>query len=296
MKSIDTLIPDIYELLKKRDGSISPETLTSLSEETTRRLKAQLSDSQSKGTLRLSAMGPRCPRALWYMVRHPEMAEQLPPWATFKYMFGHIVEAMVIALAKATGHTVEGEQDAIILDGIVGHRDCVIDGCIVDVKSSSSRSYIKFKDKSIAQSDTFGYLDQLDGYVIGSVDDPLVKVKDKGYLFAVDKQLGHMCLYKHEVTDARQTTLRDRIAQYKSIVGEPHPPACECGTIRQGASGNIQLDLKASYSPFKYCCRPHLRTFLYANGPVYLTKVIKRPTNANGPIREVDKDGHVVYN
>src|SRR6266849_6159935 len=40
-------------------------------------------------------------------------------------------------MAKAAGHEVLGEQDELTLDGVVGHRDCVIDGCIVDVKTTS---------------------------------------------------------------------------------------------------------------------------------------------------------------
>ena len=233
-------------------------------------------------------MGARCPRALWYSIRQPDMAEPLPPWADIKYSFGHILEALVITLAKAAGHEVIGEQDELRLDDIVGHRDCVIDGYTVDVKSASTISFSKFKSGQF--TDTFGYLDQLDGYVLAARDDPLVKVKDKGYILAIDKQLGHICLYPHEVTHGRELGLRERIAYYKSIVSSQDPPACTCKTIAQGASGNIQLDVKAGYSPYKYCCFPHLRTFLYASGPVYLTKVVRKPD-----VTEVDKHGKIVY-
>jgi len=293
MKTIDTLIKDVYELVQKRDGSFSPEAITSLSEELSKRITAQFSDRQSKGTLRLSAMGSKCPRRLWYEVNHPEMAEQLPSWATIKYTFGHILEAMVIALVKSAGHTVTGEQDELLLDGIVGHRDCVIDGVTVDVKSASTLSFNRFKGGSF--TDSFGYLDQLDGYVLASKDDPLVINKSVGYILAIDKQLGHMCLYKHEVSHEREKLLRARISTYKQIAGASNPPTCQCGTISQGSSGNIQLDFKAGYSPYKHCCNPHLRTFLYSSGPVYLTKVVKRPMNQNGPIVEVDRNGKIVY-
>lgn len=233
-------------------------------------------------------MAPRCPKALWYNIRHPELAEPLPPWAQIKYAFGHVIEALAITLAKAAGHEVTGEQDELVLDGIVGHRDCVIDGCTVDVKSASTLSFNRFKGGSF--TDSFGYLDQLDGYVLASAKDPLVRCKDKGYIFAVDKQLGHMCLYQHEVTNERATVLKGRIASYKAIVGQANAPACECRTIAQGASGNVQLDFKAGYSPYKYCCHPNLRTFLYASGPIYLTKVVRTPD-----VVEVDKNGKIVY-
>lgn len=239
-------------------------------------LQRSLRNSGAKASLRMSGLGPKCPCALWHSIHSPELAEPLPPYAHIKYTYGHIIEALVIELAKAAGHEVLGEQDEIILDGVVGHRDCVIDGAVVDVKSSSSMGFKKFKDRTIAQDDSFGYLDQLDAYVVGSVmaDDPLVTVKDRGYLLAVDKTLGHMCLYEHRI---RENSIKERIRGYKRIVSLDGPPPCECGTVADGKSGNIKLDTKASYGAFKHLCFPNLRTFLYSSGPAYLTKVVRVP-------------------
>ena len=231
--------------------------------------------SQERRGLRLSGLGPRCPRALWYSCNAPELAEPLPPYAKIKYTYGHIIEHLIIGLAKAAGHSVQGEQDEISVDGVVGHRDCIIDGCIVDVKSAATRSFQKFKDGSIKTDDPFGYLVQLDGYLVGSLDDPLVQVKDRAYLLAVDKTLGHMVLYEHEI---RPTSLHDRIADCKRIVSQSEPPRCTCGIVPEGKSGNVKLDMQASYSPFKHLCFPNqIRTFLYANGPVDLIKVVRLP-------------------
>lgn len=293
MPEITTLIPDIYRTISNKNGWFTEELAKALGTDISLTLQAQLGEDRPAGRLRLSQMGPKCPRALWYSVHSPEVAESLPPYAEIKFSFGHILEALAITLAKASGHEVTGEQDELSLDGVKGHRDCVIDGCIVDVKSASSRSFQKFKDKSIAQADTFGYLDQLDGYVVASLDDPLVRVKDKAYLLAIDKQLGHMVLYEHIV---RPDSIRARVSAYKRIVESSTPPACECGTEPDGQGGNIKLDTRASYSSYKYACFPNLRTFLYADGPRYLTRVVKRPTNKNGPIVEVDKHGKIVYN
>lgn len=243
--------------------------------------------------LRLSAMGPKCPCQLWHSIHSSHASEPIPAWARIKFSYGHILEALVIAMAKAAGHEVQGEQDELTVDGIVGHRDCVIDGCLVDVKSASSRSFQKFKTGLLAQDDPFGYLDQLDGYLVGSRDDDVVRVKDRGYLLAIDKTLGHLTLYEHRHTEARATALFSRIQQYKRIVDLPAAPVCTCGTVPEGKSGNIKLDVKASYSPFKWQCFPNLRCFLYATGPVYLTKVVRRPAEH---IVEVDKNGKIVYN
>jgi hypothetical protein len=280
MGDITTLVIDIYDYLDKNDMPEVSCTVPSYEDRTP--------------TLRLSQMGPRCPRALWYSIHHPELAEPLPPQAKIKYAYGHMIEALAIELAKRAGHTVTGEQDELVVDGIKGHRDCVIDGAVVDVKSTSSLSFNKFKDGSLKDHDDFGYLDQLDGYVVGSLDDPLVTVKDRAYILAVDKQLGKMALYEHHV---REQSIRDRIRLYKKIVENASPPACTCGTVPDGESGNIKLDTRASYSAFKLCCFPNLRTFLYANGPRFLTRVEKRPYDPKKKqyITEVDSNEKVVY-
>lgn len=269
-KSIHTLIPDIYELLSKKGKGFEAARHSALC----RSYESAQSKKEEAPRLRLSQMGPRCPRALFYSIHHPELAEKLPPWAEMKYLYGHIIEALVVELAKAAGHTVEGEQHEVSVDGIKGHIDCIIDGCLVDIKSSSSRGFTKFKDGRIVEDDSFGYLDQLDGYLVGCRELPFVTNKEKGYLLAVDKQLGHMHLYEHIV---RQASIQERIKQYKEIVSKDQPPTCTCGTRLIGKSGNVGLDLKASYSLYKHCCFPNLRTFIYADGPVYLTHVERIP-------------------
>lgn len=283
-KTINTLIPDIYELVQRKDGWFH-EHSDDFGREVAARTKAHFSDDR-KPRLRLSQMGPRCPCALWYSIHHPELGEPLPPAAIIKYSYGHILEALAITLAKAAGHEVTGEQDELSVDGILGHRDCVIDGSIVDVKSASTRSFQKFKDGSISHDDPFGYLDQLDAYLVGSLRDPLVRNKETAYLLAIDKTLGHMVTYEHNI---REQNIRKRIQECKSIVGADGPPSCTCKSIPDGKSGNLRLDVKASYNSYKYCCNPGLRTFLYASGPVYLTTVVRKPD-----VPEITREGRLV--
>jgi hypothetical protein len=287
-KTISTLIHDIYQQVQRKDGWFNDRLGEEFSKDVAKRLQAHLGETKGPPTLRLSQMGPRCPRALWYSIHHPELAEALPPWAEIKYSYGHILEALAICLAKAAGHEVTGEQDELVVDGIRGHRDCVIDGCIVDVKSTSSIGFAKFKDRSFEQSDSFGYLDQLDGYMVGSADDPLVTTKDRGYILAIDKTLGHMVLYEHKL---RVGSIERRIKEHKRVVESLDPPPCSCGTIPDGKSGNVRLDVRASYSAFKYCCFPNLRTFRYSDGLRYLSRVERKPD-----VTEVDKYGKIVYN
>jgi len=286
--NIHTLIPDIYARVTKKDNWFTEDISADLSQQISRRLQVHFNEDGRKPHLRLSGLGPMCPCALWYSIHHPEMAEPLPAPAVIKYSYGHVLEALAISLAKAAGHTVTGEQDELVVDGVVGHRDCVIDGCIVDIKSTSSIGFNKFKDKSLAQNDSFGYLDQLDGYLVGSLSDPLVSNKEHAYILAIDKTLGKMVLYEHRV---REMHIRLRIEQYRSIIEQDKPPLCKCGTVGHGAAGNIKLDTRASYSAWKHCCFPNLRTFLYAEGPLYLTKVVRVPD-----VPEVDKNGKLIYN
>lgn len=285
--NIYTLIPDIYETIQKKDGWFHDELAASFSKGLASVLQAHLGETKAP-RLRLSQMGPKCPKQLWHSIRTPELAEPLPPQAEIKFTYGHILEHLAIMLAKASGHRVEGEQDELEVDGIRGHRDCVIDGNIVDVKSCSSMAFRKFKEKTLHASDSFGYLDQLDGYLVGSSEDPLVTNKTSAFILAIDKTLGHLCLYEHQL---REHSIRERITRYKSIISEASPPACTCGTVADGKSGNIKLDTRASYSSYKHVCFPNLRTFLYASGPIYLSHVARKPD-----VLEVDRHGNQVYN
>lgn len=287
IKNIHTLIKDIQHVLESEEGWLSEANSQRFAEQLGRQLIQSSGQKDAGAVLRLSQMGEKCPCQLWHSIHSPSLGEKLPASAVLKYAYGHVIEAMVIEMAKAAGHEVEGEQDVLYLDGVRGHRDCVIDGCTVDVKSASSMAYKKFKDGSISMDDPFGYLAQLDGYVVAAADDDIVRVKDRGYLLAVDKTLGHMCLYEHRV---RPDAIRERIKYYKEIIGSEHPPKCECETVLDGKSGNIRLSMRASYNPFKHCCFPSIRTFLYASGPVYLTKVVRKPD-----VPEVDRDGKLVY-
>jgi hypothetical protein len=295
VKSINTLIPDIYQLLKeKEDGWFTTELARRLSDDLASRLRSQLGEKKSRPTLRMSGLGKRCPKALWYSIHHPELAEPLPPWAEIKFAFGAIIEGLTIALVKASGHTVEGEQDELVFEGITGHRDAVIDGVTVDVKSASSLSFQKFKTNDYSLVDSFGYLEQLDAYTLAAANDNLVLEKDRGCILAVDKTLGHMHLYEHSVTPMRAEALRARIEYYKAVVRRDTPPDCQCDTEEQ-ANGNVKLGWRAGYSPYKWECFPHLRAFKYSGGLEYLSRCVKRPFNKYGPLPEIGRDGQTIY-
>src|ERR1700755_3044191 len=127
MKNIHTLIPDIYAMVGGKENWLSNEITHKFMAELGLKLQGSFSEKGSP-RLRLSAMGDKCPCHLWHSIHSPTHEEPLPAWAKIKFTYGHILEALVIAMAKAAGHEVTGEQDELTVDGIVGHRDCVIDG------------------------------------------------------------------------------------------------------------------------------------------------------------------------
>lgn len=268
MKSIYTLIPDVQELLTQK-GWWTDDTSSYCTSAMGERLRVHYSERDKDRTLRLSRMGDRCRRQVWYEIHHPDYGESLSASATFKYAYGHLIEALAITLAKAAGHTVEGEQDAIILDGVSGHCDCLIDNCIVDVKSSSTRGMAKYKDSNIEEDDPFGYLDQIDGYVVG--DNQTLALNEKknrqsGFIWAIDKTLGNMTLYEHH---PRKDHITKRIRDYKHIVSLAEPPECTCETVPRGPRRDLALGVNASYSPFKHICFPGLRTEWDRGRPIY---------------------------
>lgn len=278
MKSIYQVIPDVMEFLASQQEHDIPITV-------------HYGERKEPPTLRLSKMGEHCPHHLWNSIHRPELAERLPGQAIFKFSFGHTIEAQAISLAKATGHDVCGEQDELFVDGIKGHRDCVLDGYVVDVKSCSKHMLEKFEKKTIRDDDPFGYLAQLDGYLVGSADDDLVRHKDIGFIWAIDKTIGKMVLYEHRL---RSDLIHRRIASHKAVVEAAIPPRCTCGVVADGESGNLGLDVKASYSPYKFVCFPGLRAFDYVGGPRFLTKVVRQPKRRDGtPIPDIT---HLFHN
>lgn len=289
MPSIHTIVPDIYKIVGSKDGWFDATLAEGFSRELGLKLVEKTLPRNKVPTLRLSQMGPICQKQLWHSIHTPELAEAIPAYTRIKFLYGEILESLIIAMAKASGHEVTGEQDAVHVDGITGHRDCVIDGCVVDVKSAASRPFQVIKAGGMEQ-DPFlcAYLDQLDGYLVGSSNDPLVTVKDKGYVLAIDKTLGHLVLHEHTL---RETHIRKRIEAYKGIVAREVAPLCTCTTVPEGLSGNIRLDTKASYSSYKHVCFPGLRTFFYAKGLVHLTKVVREPRD----VTEVDRHGNYIY-
>lgn len=223
----------------------------------------------------MSSIGKPCERQLYYSVNNSDESEPLRPEAHMKFAFGGLIELLTLFLAEAAGHEVEGTQDEQEIEGIKGHRDAVIDGTVVDVKSASTYSFRKFSEGTLLENDSFGYGDQLQSYIHAGQTDDKVRDKNRGAFLVVDKTLGHICLDIHE----KKNVPYEKIYQHKKeMVKSPTPPPRGFDPVPEGKSGNEKLGVNCSYCDFRKKCYPNARTFLYAGGkPVILSKVVREP-------------------
>lgn len=293
VKSIATLVDDIYATLTG-DHKFDEEKVRAFSQRLGDMMVKRLSGGERPPGLSLSQIGEACDRKSWYDVNDSENAEKLEPQARFKFLYGDILEELTLFLAEEAGHDVQGQQDSITVNGVVGHRDAVIDGVLVDVKSANSRGFIKFKTHNLEADDPFGYLTQAGLYLHGSLNDDKVKVKGEFAFLAVDKELGAIVLDRYRKPKGRDY---DGLVQHKlDVVGQPNPPARGFSPVPAGHSGNLKLHTKCKYCKHKAKCYPETRKFLYSNGVEYLTKVVSEPRveelidGPKGLVRQPNRD------
>lgn len=272
-KTINTLVQDIYALFTE-PHEFDEGNVEQFAHRLATHIKNRISDEKSKPGLRMSNLGTPCDRKLWYSVNTPDDVEELPPQVRFKFLYGDILEELVLFLAAEAGHSVAGTQDTLEISGVIGHRDAVVDGVLVDVKSASTYSFRKFEDHLTKDKDSFGYLDQLGAYLYASQDDPLVTNKNIAAFIAVDKTLGHITVDVQPNTGKNYDKL---VEEKRSMLDWPQPPARAYKDEEDGKSGNRKLCTECSYCPFKAKCWPNLRVFGYSTGPRFLTVVKNEP-------------------
>lgn len=276
MKRIETLIEDIENLFLSHDTVITEEGAQEFGRSLAAIVKSRVEAGKRKPYLRMSNLGVDCDRKLHYTINEPDKGETLPAEVHMKFLFGDILESLLLFLAKEAGHSVEGQQDKMVYEGVEGSRDAVIDGHLVDVKSASTYSFKKFTEGLTEKNDAFGYTTQLGLYLEASQDDPLVTNKDKAYFFVIDKTLGHLCLSPlHRKPDFNWKLFVHR--KIMMVENTTKLPARAYMPEPEGKSGNEALGIACSYCAFKQECWPSLRTFAYSGGPKFLTKVVKEP-------------------
>lgn len=282
MKSIHTLVDDIYNLFTPGNHEISEEFVEELGRQVAETVASRIQEAQGgerKGGLRMSNVG-RPERQLYYEVHgvgeEGQKPEELKPQTMLQFMFGDVWESILLYLAKEAGHTVTHEQGEVTLNGVKGHNDAIIDGVVVDVKSASPFAIKKFETKSVVEDDPFGYMEQLSGYceAHGKLD---------GAFLAVQKVTGKLVLCDFSWEDLEMYNVSDRIDYMRDVLDDSEPPDRCYDPVPEGKSGNLKLDTGCKYCAFKHHCWADandgigLRTFIYSDGPRHFTHVEKTP-------------------
>jgi hypothetical protein len=297
MKTIDTLVSDIYDVLRNKGGGreLTVDEQAELGARIAAKVARTLNRSERKvlpKTLRMSEIGKPCIRQLWYDRERPELGEALLPHTRFKFLYGDILEEVTLFLAKIAGHKVEGEQGKLELKyndwTILGSRDAIIDNWLIDVKSASTYSFKKFKDGMDDSNDAFGYRTQLDAYNEGEFGGSGAH-RRSGWL-AIDKQNGHLALSEHTINRGK---LYDKLVQITSALDlweeRKLEPIRGFDPVPEGKSGNMKLGVECSYCAYKKACYPSMRAFAYERGPVFLTVVKKQPNVPEIPLDKVEE-------
>lgn len=273
-KTLDTLVEDVNELFNPDvDHEASEELLDQFCSNLKEiiRLRLRASSRREGGAIRFSSLG-KPDRQIW-MDAHPEPESEEPLRAEtyLKFLYGDVIEQLYLYLAKEAGHSVTHEQAEVEVGGVYGHIDACIDGTVVDLKSASSYGYQKFKDGTVEQDDPFGYVAQLSGYA------EVLTPGEAAAWWAVDKSSGAHCISWLKPTVTKHHKPEPRIEHLKKVVESDTPPPLCYDPVPDGKSGNMRLPTGCSYCRHKKRCFPGVRTFIYSNGPRYLTEVVRTP-------------------
>ena len=228
--------------------------------------------TDKEGKLRMSVLGKPA-RQLWYDKHSPKDRKDEDAGLNLKFLYGHIIEHLVLYLAELAGHKIEDQQKKVEIDGVTGHIDSKIDGEICDVKSASPFSFKKFQSGEIVGDDPFGYHAQLSGY------ETAMGTKAGGFL-VVDKSSGDICFYKPE--DMAKPNVKSLIKNLRTTLEQDTPPE-KCYEFKTEKNGNKTLATGCMFCPHKWECHTDanggkgLRVFKYSNKNVMLAEVVKEP-------------------
>ena len=273
MSKINTVVKDVNKIFSQI-GSGKP---VELPEEKVDILLSNLKEALSQWStpreksvgLRMSNVG-RPNRQLWYDIKSNKDQEELSPAVIFRFLYGHVVEELLLFFVDLAGHKVEHQRAEVNVLGLKGHVDCIIDDVVIDIKSASDFSFRKFKDGKLSQDDPFGYLAQLAAYEHGFG-------KSGGGFLVANKSSGEICLYIPDELEV--PNIESRLETVRTELKEDVPPRERCyPIIAKGKSGNMGLHNSCKWCRHKFQCNPDLRVFKYSNTLEYLTEVEVLPS------------------
>tara|TARA_R110000782_G_scaffold13623_5_gene40126 strand:+ start:2496 stop:3350 length:855 start_codon:yes stop_codon:yes gene_type:complete len=276
---LNDLVPNIYkELEALSNGEALPLTEEEIDRTVAGMREALVSwatprKRDTNFTVRMSNVG-KPPRQLWYEKRDPKGRGNIDGPTQIKFLYGHLLEEIVLMLVRMAGYPVTDEQKEVTVDGIVGHMDCKINGEVVDVKTASRFAFNKFKEGRLAQDDPFGYLGQLAGY-------EAAEGTEAGGFLVLNKESGELCMYVPD--DLDKPNIKASISQLLPALELDVPPAICYAPVPDGKKGNMKLAKGCNWCKYKHECFKDsnggqgLRTFKYSNGYTHLTEVVAEP-------------------
>ena len=289
MPNFNTLPEDIYHVLDQDEAHISASHPTGVAETIASHL-TKATEVRNKprevGKLWASDLGKPCMRQHWYNFNKPEGGEKLGGHTMFKFLYGNILEEVVLHYANEAGHGVSHSQQRIetsIHDWTVSGRiDAVIDGVLCDVKTTSSYGFTRYKEGITDANDSFGYLWQVGFYTHFNEIEP--KPESTGFVW-IDKQNGHIAANTCDDQLPSKEAIEARVLDISRAVDERDDEGVEryYKVEPYGKSGNMALPLACSYCPFKQECwrdsngGAGLRVFAYNHKPVWFTEVVREP-------------------
>jgi len=273
---MNTIVPDINKALEKislGELELSEEVIEQFGEDIKQSLRDWSIPREDKGfTLRFSNIGKPL-RKLWYEKRNPSN-NPIAPSLSLKFLYGHMLEHLVVLLVKLSGNTVTDQQKEVSVKGIKGHLDCKINNKVVDVKSASRFAFSKFEKGLLTEDDPFGYIAQLTAY-------EHAENSEGGYFLVINKETGELCSYEPEELDKPDIPiLLGNVIN--SLDSESKPDKC-FPTEAEGKKGNMKINKNCGYCEFKKDCYHDsnegrgLRVFKYSKGLMFLETVKSEP-------------------
>ena len=279
MKTLDTLVPDIYKQLEELSSGtplpLSKDEIDKTIEGMREALTTWANPIQrdSNFSLRMSNIGKPA-RQLWFEKRDINSRRDVNGPTQIKFLYGHLLEEIVLMLVRMVGYSVTDEQKEVQVNGILGHMDCKINGEVVDVKTASKFAFNKFEQGRLAQDDPFGYLGQLAGY-------EAAEGTNNGGFLVLNKESGELCL--HIPDDLDKPNIKNKIHNLTANLDLDSLPEKCYSPIAEGKKGNFKLPKGCMWCKYKFECHldanngKGLRTFKYSNGFTYLTHVEVEP-------------------
>ena len=277
-KKLSTLVDDVYQTVSSINTgklAIPKDALDSLISGIGKAVTAWATPrGNSSFTLRMSNIGKPA-RQLYYQKKFTgDNSYELDAPTLIKFLYGHILEEVLIFLVKLSGHKVSDQQKEVIVNGIKGHMDCKIDGEVIDIKTASGFAFKKFNNGTLREDDPFGYLSQLAGY-----ED--AEGTEAGGFLAINKESGQLALYQPE--DLDKPNIKTLINNLNILLKNKSLPERCYNLLPAGTKGNMKLPRGCVYCDFKHECYKNandgvgLRMFKYAKGIEFLTEVKSLP-------------------